>query len=130
MSFRGLRVIDLSMGWAGPLVSFVLAQLGAEVIKVEARQHFDWWRGPHPRDAARAADGTVIPYVYEMAAVYNSVNRHKQGVTLNLTTAAGRAALLDLVRVSDVLVENFTPHAMAALDLAYPTLATANPQLV
>jgi crotonobetainyl-CoA:carnitine CoA-transferase CaiB-like acyl-CoA transferase len=126
MSLSNLRVLDLSMGWAGPFVSFILAELGAEVIKVEARQRFDWWRGPPPRDRA----GSDIPFPHEASAVYNSVNRHKQGVTLDLTSAGGRAALLDLVRVSDLLVENFTPHAMEALALTYPALAAVNPQVI
>jgi crotonobetainyl-CoA:carnitine CoA-transferase CaiB-like acyl-CoA transferase len=126
MSLSNLRVLDLSMGWAGPFVSFILAELGTEVIKVEARQRFDWWRGPPPRDRP----GTDVPYPHEMSAVFNSANRHKRGVTLDLTTAAGRATLLDLVRVSDLLVENFTPHAMAALELTYPALAAVNPGLI
>ncbi|MGE0541074.1 MAG: CaiB/BaiF CoA transferase family protein [Dehalococcoidia bacterium] len=125
-----LRVLDLSMGWAGPFVSFLLAELGAEVIKVEACQHFDWWRGPHPRDAARNPDGSINQTAHEQAPVYNSVNRHKLGLTLDLTTVAGKAALHNLVRVSDLLVENFTPHAMASLSLDYPALARINPHLI
>ena len=125
-----LRVLDVAMGWAGPFVSYILAEMGAEVIKIEDCRRFDWWRGPHPRDAARNPDGSVIANAHELAAVYNSVNRHKQGVTLDLTTAAGRAALLDLVRVSDVIVENFTPHAMAGLALGYDVIAAVNPQIV
>lgn len=126
----GIRVLDLAMGWAGPFVSLLLAELGAEVVKVEARHRFDWWRGPHPRDAARNPDGSVNLAAHEQAPVYNSVNRHKLGVTLDLATPDGREAFHDLVRVSDVLVENFTPHAMASLGLEYPALAAINPQLV
>jgi crotonobetainyl-CoA:carnitine CoA-transferase CaiB-like acyl-CoA transferase len=129
-ALSGLRILDLAMGWAGPLVSFLLAELGAEVIKVEACGRFDWWRGPHPRDAARNPDGSINAVAHEQSPVYNSVNRHKLGVTLDLATPAGKAALLQLVRVSDLLVENFTPHAMVSLGLDYPALATINPQLV
>jgi crotonobetainyl-CoA:carnitine CoA-transferase CaiB-like acyl-CoA transferase len=125
-----LRVLDLSMGWAGPFVSFLLAELGAEVIKVEGRRRFDWWRGPHPNDAARNADGTINVSSHEQAPVFNSVNRHKRGITLDLTARDGRGALLDLVRISDLLIENFTPHAMAGLELDYPVLAAVNPQIV
>src|SRR5215213_873894 len=126
MSLAAVRVLDLSMGWAGPMVSFVLANLGAEVIKVEARRRFDWWRGPPARDR----QNPELVHAHELSAVFNSVNRHKRGVTLDLSAAEGRAALLDLARIADVLVENFTPHAMEALGLSYATLGAVNPQLV
>lgn len=125
-----LRVLDVAQGWAGPMVSFLLAALGADVLKVEDTRRFDWWRGPHPQDAARLPDGSINPIAHETAHVFNSVNRRKRGVTLDLTTAAGRDALLNLVRISDVVVENFTPHAMHALGLDYRALAAVNPALI
>lgn len=72
-----IRVLDLSMGWAGPLLGAMLAEMGAEVIKVEDTQFFDWWRG-----SLSMAPPKMQPI--ERSPTFNTANRGKLGVTLDL----------------------------------------------
>ncbi|MFN0186112.1 MAG: CoA transferase, partial [Aquabacterium sp.] len=119
----GLRVLDLSMGWAGPLCARHLADLGADVVKVESCSHMDWWRG---FDAMAESD----PPVYETRASFLMVNRRKRGITLDLKTADGRALLRRLAGLSDVMVENYAPGTLDKLGVGAHGLAAAVPGLV
>ncbi len=83
LPLEGLRVIDLTMGWAGPVGTRQVADLGAEVIKVEGRAYPDWWRGADYSDEGIAAFG------YEKPLFFNWVNRNKIGITLDLTRPEG-----------------------------------------
>src|SRR6202167_74747 len=118
-----LRVLDLSMGWAGPLVGQMFAEMGADVIKVEDTHHFDWWRG-----SLSMAPPEMQPI--ERAAVFNTANRGKRGVTLDLASARGIEILKQLVAVSDLLVENFSPGVMDRLGLGYETVRAINPRVI
>ena len=118
-----LRVLDISMGWAGPLVGQMFAEMGADVIKVEDTHHFDWWRG-----SLSMAPPEMQPI--ERAAVFNTANRGKRGVTLDLASARGIEILKRLVAVSDLLVENFSPGVMDRLGLGYETVRAINPRLI
>jgi crotonobetainyl-CoA:carnitine CoA-transferase CaiB-like acyl-CoA transferase len=119
-----VRALDLSMGWAGPLVTQMLAEMGAEVIKVEGPgNNYDWWRGS-------LSVGPPELQPLERAATFNSVNRGKLGLVLDLTRARGVEILRRLAAVSDVLVENFTAGVMERLGLSYPALARLNPRLI
>jgi crotonobetainyl-CoA:carnitine CoA-transferase CaiB-like acyl-CoA transferase len=117
-----LRVLDISMGWAGPLVGQMFAEMGADVIKVEDTHHFDWWRG-----SLSMAPSEMQPI--ERAAVFNTANRGKRGVTLDLASARGIEILKRLVEVSDILVENFSPGVMDRLGLGYDAVRAINPRL-
>ncbi len=119
----GLRVLDLSMGWSGPLAGRHFADLGAEVIKVEGTAHLDWWRG---WNALEAGD----PPPYETRPNFNAVNRNKRGITLDLRRPAGVALLKRLAIEADVLVENYAPGVLDKLGLSAATLAGINPALV
>jgi crotonobetainyl-CoA:carnitine CoA-transferase CaiB-like acyl-CoA transferase len=77
---QGIRVLDLTMGWAGPLAARHFADLGADVVKVESCTHFDWWRG---FDGSMEGD----PPPYEIKPSFLMVNRNKRGITLDLTRA-------------------------------------------
>ncbi len=121
---RGLRVIDLSMGWAGPLCARNLGDAGAEVIKVESRQYFDWWRDWD------VSPERVAQRLYEKAPNFNIMNRNKRGVTLNLVDPHGKQLLKDLVAVSDVVIQNYSAGVLPKLELDEPVLRKANPQLV
>ena len=121
---RGLRVIDLAMGWAGPLCARHLADVGAEVIKVESRQYFDWWRDWDVTPERIAAG------LYELAPNFNIMNRNKLGVTLNLTDPRGAGLLKRLVAVSDVVIENYSAGVLPKLGLDEPVLRKVNPRLV
>ena len=109
----GHRVIDLSSFWAGPLASRLLAELGADVVKVEP-----------PGGEGGFQMMPVLPNIYVDA------NRSKRGVVLDLKTPEDRARLLDLVAASDVVVENAIAGAWERLGLAEDALRAVNPALV
>lgn len=119
----GLRILDLSMFFAGPVAAQIAADAGAEVIKVESVQRIDGWRG-----SASMWDGHVLPW--ESSPYFNWVNRSKRGITLNLTDPRGADILKELVQKSDVLIENYTPRVMQKFGLSYATLRELNPRLI
>jgi CoA:oxalate CoA-transferase len=113
----GVRVLDLSRVLAGPYTTMVLADLGAEVVKVEE---------PGVGDESRRFG----PFLNGVSTYFASINRGKKGFTLNLKAEAGKRLFLDLVRQADILVENYRPGVMKRLGLDYPTLRAVNPRLV
>jgi crotonobetainyl-CoA:carnitine CoA-transferase CaiB-like acyl-CoA transferase len=121
---RGIRVIDLSMGWAGPLAGRHLADNGAEVIKVESCRHFDWWRGWEATQAFIDDNGA------EKSAAFNMVNRNKLGITLDLMQPAGKELLKRLVAIADVVIENYSGGVLPKLGLDYAALAAVKPDLI
>ena len=124
LPLAGIKIVDFTMGWAGPLVARHMADLGAEVIKIEACRHYDWWRGQDHRAEAYAG------MVYEKRPNFLELNRNKQGITLDLTTPEGVALAKRLVARADAVVENFSREVMAKLGLDYPALRAVNPDLV
>jgi crotonobetainyl-CoA:carnitine CoA-transferase CaiB-like acyl-CoA transferase len=118
-----IRVLDLAMGWAGPLLSQMLAEMGAEVIKVEDTQFFDWWRG-----SLSVAPPEMQPI--ERAPTFNTVNRGKLGVTLDLNNPRGIELVKRLVATADVLVENYSPGVMKRFGLEWEVLCEINPRLI
>ena len=120
----GVRVVDLSMGWAGPLAARHLADMGADVIKVEGCVRFDWWRGWEATQEWIDADGA------ERNPAFNMVNRNKRDLTLDLSTTVGSDLLKRLVAIADVVVENYSAGVLPKLGLDYPALAAVNPALV
>ncbi|HYL59305.1 MAG TPA: CoA transferase [Candidatus Acidoferrales bacterium] len=118
-----LRVLDISMGWAGPLVGQMFAEMGAEVIKVEDTHHFDWWRG-----SLSMAPPEMQPI--ERASVFNTANRGKRGITLDLTVERGVEILRRLIAASDMLIENFSPRVMDKLGLGYDAVSRLNPRVI
>lgn len=119
-----LRVVDLSMGWAGPLVGHILACHGADVIKVESHRRFDWWRGSRP-----PGDDPSLQ-LYERSHVFNSANRGKRGITLDLRSPDGARLARRLIESADVVIENFGTGVMDRLGLSYDELVAQNPGLV
>jgi crotonobetainyl-CoA:carnitine CoA-transferase CaiB-like acyl-CoA transferase len=120
---NGLRVLDLSMGWSGPLAARHLADLGADIIKVEGTAHLDWWRG---WDGPASGD----PPPYELRANFNAVNRNKRGITLDLRSESGLALARRLAARADVVIENYAPGVLDRLGLSAAALAALNPGLV
>ena len=114
----GMRVLELAQIMAGPTCGALLADLGADVIKVEKLPGGDDARGYRE------------PRINGISAPYLILNRNKRGLALNLKRPEGREILLRLVRDADVLVENFRRGTMEKLDLSYDTLAAANPALI
>jgi benzylsuccinate CoA-transferase BbsF subunit len=119
---RGLRVIDFGHVWAGPYCAALLADMGAEVIKVESAQRLDVHRRQGPY--AERTPGV------NRSGVWNAQNRGKRSVTLNLATDRGRALAAALVDTADVVIENFAPGVMKRLGLDYATLSARRPGLV
>jgi len=117
---EGVRVLDLSRMLAGPYGSMLLADLGAEVIKIE---------DPRGGDPMRAMGPPFLGPDRE-SAYFLSINRNKKSIALDLETPGGRDVLHDLCRVSDVVWENFRPGVMARLGCAPATLRELNPRLV
>jgi crotonobetainyl-CoA:carnitine CoA-transferase CaiB-like acyl-CoA transferase len=117
--FEGVRVLDLSRMLAGPYGSMLLADMGAEVIKIEE---------PDGGDPMRVMGPPFLPE--GESAYFLSINRNKKSLALDLTTPAGREVFLDLAAQTDVVWENFRPGVMERLGLAYATLAGVNPGLI
>jgi CoA:oxalate CoA-transferase len=115
----GIRVLDLTRVLAGPFCTMNLADLGAEVIKLELPGQGD--------DSRRFAP--LLPGSTDSGYFY-SVNRGKQSVTLDLHTEDGRAIFLELTARADVVVENFSPGTMERFQLGYPALNAANPKII
>ncbi len=124
LPLEGLRVIDLTMGWAGPVGTRQVADLGAEVIKVEGRAYPDWWRGADYTEEGIAAFG------YEKPLYFNWVNRNKTGVTLDLTRPEGVQLLLGLVASADAVVENYGTGVLEGFGLSYDAFRAAKPDIV
>ena len=114
---NGVRVLDLTRMFAGPCASAVLADLGAEVVKVEE---------PRIGDPTRRN----LPLWGEESAYFMSLNRGKRSVALDLKSEAGKRAVMELVATSDVLVENYRPGVTERLGLDYDTLSARHPRLV
>ena len=114
----GIRVIDLSRVVSGPLCTMNLADMGADVIKIE-----EPGRGDESRAFGPPFLGGESPY-------YLSVNRNKRSCTVNLKRDAGKAILWRLLDTADVVVQNFRPGAMARLGLDYDAVAARHPRLI
>ncbi len=123
LPLRGVRVLDLTMGWAGPLATRHFADLGADIVKVESCTHFDWWR---------AFDGPMDgdPPPYETRPSFLMVNRNKRGITLDLKTDAGKALVRRLAARADIMIENYAPGTLDKLGIGPKALAGATPGLI
>lgn len=117
-ALAGIRVLDLSRILSGPLATMILADLGADVVKVEDTKNGDDARlwGP--------------PFQGSDAAYFLSVNRNKRAISVDLKTTAGRELAQHLADGADVLVENFRPGTADRLGLGFQTLSTGNPGLI
>src|SRR3954453_14441663 len=118
---RGVRIVDLTIALAGPFCTMLLADLGADVIKVESPE------GDLPRFGGPFMQGDTE---HAFGAYFGSVNRNKRGIVLDLKTESGKQTLLSLVDGADALVENYRAGVMDRLGLDYETLHARNPRLV
>ena len=121
LPLAGVRVLDVSHIVAGPFCSAILADYGADVIKVEQ---------PGKGDRARGVAPFVTRGQTRVSGFFATVNRNRRGVALDLKSAAGKEVFRKLVGASDVLVENFSPGTMDRLGLGYEALCQVNPRLV
>jgi crotonobetainyl-CoA:carnitine CoA-transferase CaiB-like acyl-CoA transferase len=120
-ALAGFRIIDLTQALAGPYCTQLLADHGADVIKVEQPTgDFARGNGPHPKDDT----------LHNYGGIFQNCNRNKRSIVLDLKSPAGKETLLKLVDTADALVENFRVGVMERLGLSYETLAARNPKLV
>ena len=124
LPLTGMRIIDLTMGWAGPTGARHLGDLGAEVIKVEACQYPDWWRGTDLRASF------IAEQRYEKIPWFQLMNRNKLDVTLDLTHPEGVALLKRLVAGANAVIENYSSEVLRKLRLDYSVLKEVRPGLV
>lgn len=115
-SYFGLRILDLTRVLAGPYATMILADLGAEIIKIEAEGGDDSRRLP--------------PQWGGESTVFLALNRNKKSVVLDLKSAFGRDAFLKLAQSADVVIESFRPGVMERLGLGPDALVTRNPKLI
>ncbi|MFM8355210.1 MAG: CaiB/BaiF CoA transferase family protein [Gammaproteobacteria bacterium] len=126
---NGLRILDLTHVWAGPLAVRILADLGAQVVKVEA----PYGRGPRTfpdQPIGGFLGGEPGQEPWNRNAVFVKLMRNRRSVCLDLKQPQGRATLLALVAEADALIENFSARAMPSLGLDDATLQAANPRLI
>jgi CoA:oxalate CoA-transferase len=114
---EGIKVLDLTRVLAGPYATMILSDLGADVIKIEQ---------PEIGDESR----NFGPFKNSFSLYFMSVNRGKRSITLDLKTDRGKDIFKQLVKQSDILVENFRPGTMKKLGLDYDTLASEHPALI
>ncbi|MFJ8236530.1 CaiB/BaiF CoA transferase family protein [Ureibacillus sp. NPDC094379] len=116
-ALEGIKVLDLTRILSGPYCTMFLADMGADVIKIEPPGGDDTRKwGP--------------PFLENESAYYLSVNRNKKSIVLNLKTDEGKKIFLDLVKTADVVVENFRPGLMERLGLGYDVLSDLNPKII
>jgi benzylsuccinate CoA-transferase BbsF subunit len=119
---QGLRVVDMGWVWAGAVAGQLLAEWGADVIKIESTKRLD------PARQGRPIRGDAPDP--EQNPMFHNANRRKRSVTLDIRTPKGRDLVLRLVAISDVVIENMTPHALRDARLDYAALSDVNPRIV
>ena len=119
-ALKGIRVIDLSHILAGPTATMILADLGAEVIHIE----------PPQGDGSREYGPFVDRVDKNHSAYFVSINRNKKSVVLNLKHQDGKRILRELIKASDVIVENYRPGTMSKLGFDWPEIQRINPKIV
>src|SRR5579871_3925800 len=118
LPLEGIRVVELTTGAAGPTVAKCLAEYGAEVLRIESRSHPDTHRGG------------VNQARWNKSPSFIKLDRGKKSVTINLRTERGRELVLDLVRESDVVVENFSLGVVERWGLGYEAARQAKPDII
>ncbi|HOQ09270.1 MAG TPA: CaiB/BaiF CoA-transferase family protein [Syntrophomonadaceae bacterium] len=116
LPLEGIRILDLSMYLPGPFCTQILADFGAEVIKIEELSG-EWGR-------------KLYPVIGDKSAIFYAVNRGKKSVAINLKSETGKEIFLRLAQHADVIVEQFRPGVMERLGLGYETLSKINPRLI
>jgi crotonobetainyl-CoA:carnitine CoA-transferase CaiB-like acyl-CoA transferase len=121
----GLRILELTHAVAGPVAGFILGDMGAEVIKVEA---------PNARHKNAPADAPPVSgapdHPYNRVNLWTEMNRSKASFVLDLTRPEGHAIIVQLAEKCDAVIENFSPRVIRNLDLSYERLSEANPKIV
>lgn len=123
LPLSGIRITDLTAFWAGPVATQLLGSLGADVIKLEGVRRPDGMRF----SAGRPTDWDQW---WEWGPVFLCSNNNKRGISVELSTDAGRAIALELMAASDLVIENFSPRVMDNFGLTWDVVAAANPRAI
>jgi crotonobetainyl-CoA:carnitine CoA-transferase CaiB-like acyl-CoA transferase len=121
----GVRILDLTMVFAGPVATKILAELGAEVIKIESMQRADVFTraNVYPENVPGSDP-------WNRGCLFHSLNAGKRGISLNLGTERGRKIFKQLAKKSDAVIENFSPRVMENWELNYEQIKKLNPRLI
>ena len=117
LALEGIRVLDLSRLLPGPYCTMLLADFGAEVIKIEEPKVGDYSR-------------TFPPFIKDFGYWHLQLNRNKKSVTLDLKSEVGRQKFLELVRSADVVVESYRPGVLKKLGVDYEVASKINPRII
>ena len=131
LPLAGVRILDLSRVWAGPIAGRILGDFGADVIRVEAvgsraRQAPPWVVA----QSRRYPNNEAGERPYNREGMFNKFNRNKRAITLQLNTPQGKSVFERLVQVSDVVLENYSPRVMPQFGLGYDRLSALNPAVI
>lgn len=125
----GVRIVDFTHVWAGPLCTRLLGDLGADVVKVEAPLGRGG-RGPMPKGVGIFMEGDPGDEPWNRQAIFNKLNRSKRGVCLDVKEADGHKTLLALISKADVVIENFSAFAMQRMGLGFDVMQRVNEKLL
>src|SRR5262245_42632626 len=115
--YQGIRIVDLTSMLSGPWATTILADQGAEVIKIETLGE-----GDHVRSLGNQRAG--------MSSMFLNINRNKRSITLDLKSEKGRAVFLDLAVRADIVIQNFRPGVVERLGVAYDAVSRVNPEVI
>ena len=126
---QGIRVVDFTQAWIGPFATMMLADLGADVIKVESHKRVDvWrnWRGNLPEGSVQ----NEFAHPYNVSPNFNGTNRNKREIAIDLNHDGGIEVAKDLIASADVVMSNFTPRVMRKFGLDFDSLREAKPDII
>ena len=126
---EGYRILDFGTAWAGPQVGQILTDLGAEVIKIESRKKMDGARLGRPIVSEDITGGDTGKWP-DMQPVFHGLNRNKLSFTVDAKNPRGLSLIQQLVKISDVVSDNYSPGAMARLGLDYDSLKEIKPDII
>ena len=124
LPLSGVRIVDFTMGWAGPLCTRTFADLGADVVKIESCSYPDWWRGVDRRPHV------VREKLYEKQSRFTIMNRNKRGTTIDLTQPDGVALVKDLILTADAVADNYSVDVLPKFGLGPQAMRDLKPSLV
>ncbi len=124
---KGVRIIDFTQAWIGPFATMMLADLGADVIKVESHRRPDIWR--NSRLTTRTLRNPKA-HPFNTSANFASTNRNKRGIAIDLNEERGRHVARELIRTADVVTSNFTPRVMRKFGLDHASLASIKRDII
>lgn len=128
----GIRVLEITSAWAGPMAGRMLAHLGADVIKVEGPQRYDAWRGERSDPALTINYPHLVPgeRPYDRHLFFNTQNHDKRSLVLDLKSPRRAEVLGQLLPTVDVVIANWSPGALGRVGLAYDDICDLNPDVV